>query len=202
MDKDRLSYIFRRSKKFNTLILLLIAVTFAVIGTFGLRHNNQRMISLRNAVFDADKQGKGIEESLKDLREFVYAHMNTNLSSGANAVKPPIQLKYQYERLTAAAQAEFDAANAKVLSDASNTCVAQFPGNPLNPDRLACVKSYAENHPVKLREIPEDLYKFDFASPSWSPDTAGWSLVFAGLFGAIAAVKVMFEGFWRAELDK
>ena len=48
--------------------------------------------------------------------------MNTNLSSGGNAIKPPIQLKYTYERLLATEQAKTAASNSKIYTEAQAYC--------------------------------------------------------------------------------
>jgi hypothetical protein len=34
------------------------------------------------------------------------------------------------------------------------------------------------------------MYKFDFVSPSWSPDLAGFSLLLAILFGAATVLRI------------
>lgn len=158
------------------------------------------MVTLRAAVFKADEENSNTEEALRELREYVFAHMNTNLSSGPNSVKPPIQLKYRYERLAAAEKAAYDAANAKLVADAEATCVAQFPGSVFSQARLNCARDYAAAHPVTQRTIPDDLYKFDFVSPKWSPDLAGWSIVLAVLFLVLFIIRFLSELIIRQEL--
>jgi hypothetical protein len=69
-----------------------------------LRHNNETMVKLRTAVYEADKNSGDVNTTLNKLRKYVYAHMNTDLSSGGNTIKPPIQLQHTYERLQAAEQ--------------------------------------------------------------------------------------------------
>jgi len=149
------------------------------------------MIKLRDAVFVADKNNSDVEGALNKLRGYVYAHMNTNLSSGQNTVKPPIQLKYTYERLSATMKAKYAADTAKVLADATAVCTAQVPGKDINIARLNCAQAYAATHPVKQQTIPEDLYKFDFASPFWSPDLAGWSILIGAIFLLLLAIRIL-----------
>jgi hypothetical protein len=189
--KRSLHHLLRFLHRINTYVLLGLCVISLFVAVLALRANNQHMIRLRNAVFMADQQNGDIEGALRTLREYVYAHMNTNLASGDNAVKPPIQLKYQYERLQAAATAEYQTANAKVLSSAEATCVAQYPGSVFSQSRLDCAKAYAAAHSVAQKSISEDLYKFDFASPFWSPDLAGWSLVAAVIFGILFLIRFL-----------
>jgi hypothetical protein len=146
------------------------------------------------------KKNVGLEQALTDLRTYVFNHMNTNLSSGFSAVKPPIQLKYQYERLTAAAKANYDAASAKMLADAERICVEQYPGSVFSQPRLECAKAYAANHLITQTNIPDDLYKFDFASPVWTPDKAGWSILAAGFFFLLFILRFLSELAIRREL--
>lgn len=159
---------------------MLLFVASALVAIFALRHNNITMIKLRDAVYAADKSGNNVDEALNDLRSYVYAHMNTDLSSGGNTIKPPVQLKYTYERLeSAAAQA---ANNSGLYTEAENYCQAKIPAGFSGRGRVPCVEEYILNHGGKAPEpIPAALYQFDFVSPSWSPDLAGWSLVATGL---------------------
>jgi hypothetical protein len=45
------------------------------------------MIELREQVFEADKEDGDVEGALRELREHVHSHMNTDLASGENAVQ-------------------------------------------------------------------------------------------------------------------
>jgi len=160
------------------------------------------MISLRSAVFTADKENGNIEGALTNLRQYVYAHMNTNLSSGHNTVKPPIQLKYEYERLGAATKAKYEADAAKVVADATTECLKQVPGADVSLARYACARAYGAAHPVTLQTIPEDLYKFDFVSPIWSPDLAGWSLLAAAVFAILFVIRFLSSWAIKRELQE
>lgn len=177
MNKRKLHHVLRILHKIHYTVLIVIFIIATIMVLPSLRSNNKQMILLREAVFTADKNNGDIEGALRTLRHYVFAHMNTNLSSGANAVKPPIQLKYHYERLEASAKASYEAANAAMINQAEATCIAQIPGTIFNSARIQCAKDYAAAHPVKQAKIYEDQYKFDFASPTWSPDRAGWSIV-------------------------
>src|SRR3989338_6322415 len=96
-------------------VLLVIGLA---VSTMALRANNQHMIQLRSVAYEADKAGSGVEEALDNLRGYVYAHMNTNLASGGNAIKPPIQLKYSYKRLVKAEQQRINQANDRIYREA------------------------------------------------------------------------------------
>lgn len=164
----------------------LVASITAVVA---LRDNNQQMLSLRNKVYAADQASGDVNLALNNLRNFVYAHMNTDLSSGNNTIKPPIQLKYTYEKLEAQAQAA--ANNTGLYTLAENYCQAQIPTGFSGRYRISCVQDYIMHHGGKAAAaIPAALYEFDFVSPTWSPDLAGWSLVAAALFLVLFIVSL------------
>ncbi len=136
------------------------------------------MIVLRDAVYQADKNSGDVEGALRNLREYVFSHMNTSLASGPNAVHPPIQLKYTYERLQAAQQEGLGQNNSQLYGQAQKACEAQGETTTAQ-STILCIQNYASAHGIQLAAIPEGLYKFDFVSAKWSPDLAGWTLVLA-----------------------
>lgn len=182
---------------------LLIAAVFFIIGIFAYRQNNVRMLELREAVFVADEQGGDVEGALRELRQHVYAHMNTNLMAGENAIRPPIQLKYTYERLVAAEQAG-KAGNADLYTQAQDHCEQLYPGAFYGRDKLPCVREYLEQHGVVTDEevhIPSELYKFDFVSPTWSFDLAGWSFIIAVFSLMLFGLRLTAERIIRFTLE-
>jgi predicted small secreted protein len=200
MDKRKLHHLLTLLHKIHYSILIGLAIVFAVISVLSLRSNNQQMVILRAAVFTADKNNGDIEGSLKKLRKYVFAHMNTNLSSGFSAVKPPIQLKYHYDRLLENAKNEYSSTNAAMLNKAEQICIEQYPGSVFSQPRLQCAKAYAAEHPVSLKSIPEDQYKFDFASPPWTTDLAGWSMILSVTFLLLFVIRYVSEQTIRHEL--
>ncbi len=201
MNKKKLHHLLTLLHKVHYAFLLIVCVLSAGVAVLSLRANNQQMVTLRSAVFKADEENTDVESALRELREFVFSHMNTNLSSGANAVKPPIQLKYRYERLVAAAKAKYDADSAKVVSDAEAYCIRQYPNVTFSQDRLNCARDYSNAHPVTLQTIPDDLYKFDFASPAWTPDRAGIAIVLMIVSLLLFVLRYFSELFIRHELQ-
>jgi len=149
----------------------------AIVAVISLRSNNQTMIQLREEVYKADKDGGDVNAALNKLRAYVHGHMNTNLSSGGNAIKPPIQLKYTYERLMAAEKSRTDTVNSRIYTDAQIHCERLHPGSFSGGPRVPCIQQYVSQNGAKPNEIPASLYQFDFVSPTWSPDLAGWSLL-------------------------
>lgn len=194
-DKRRLRYDYKRLKRVKPVYLLLLALFFLVLAIYGLRQNYSEMVKLRNAVATADEENGDVEGALRDLRGFVYNHMNTNLSSGNVSIKPPIQLKYRYERLVRQEQTRADAINKSVKQKGEQVCRAQYPAGIFNNLRVSCVAGYIRDHSVKPSPIPEELYKFDFVSPSWSPDLAGISLLLFFLCIAAMIIRIAL-GYW------
>lgn len=155
-----------------------------------LRHNNLEMVQLRNAVYQADKSGNNVEGALYNLRTYVYAHMNTGLSTNGS-VYPPIQLKYTYQRLLQAAQAKAATVNAQLYTDAQEYCQATIPNGFSGRYRVPCIESYISSHGgQETVSIPSAMYKFDFVSPRWSPDLAGYSLLLSGLLGILLFIRL------------
>lgn len=170
---DKIAQI-RRASYFPFLVIFVLA---GLICLAALRHNNTTMVKLRDAVYVADKNDGDVNAALNQLRAYVYAHMNTNLSSGTS-VRPPIQLPYTYDRLVSAAEKNVN--NAGLYTEAENYCQALIPASVSisGRGRITCVQDYIMIHGgKKAAAIPASLYQFDFISPRWSPDLAGWSLL-------------------------
>lgn len=193
--KRKLNYDYKRLKKIKARYILILALFFLVLGIQGMRQNYAEMVRLRQAVTVADEQNGDVETALRELRQHVYNHMNTNLASGNVAIKPPIQLKYRYERLAKAHQERINQQNAQVKQTGEQICASQHPGGGLNSPRVACVAEYVRVNSVKDSPVPNELYKFDFASPAWSPDFAGISLLLSLIFFAGFLASLM-AGWW------
>jgi hypothetical protein len=172
----------------------VIAVVSGVICVFALRANNLEMVKLRDAVYQADKDNGDVRKAIDNLRKYVFAHMNTDLTSGDNPVRPPIQLKYTYERLVKALAVNNSNNNSDIYTQAQKYCEAAIPNGFSGRYRLSCVQAYIQQHGITTSEnIPKSLYEFDFASPRWSPDKAGWSL----LVSIFSTLMWLGLGLWR-----
>ncbi len=180
MDKAKLHHFYRTFfKKLNLSLIFVPAVILLVIAIFALRSNNEQMVVLKNDVYAADKMNGDVQGALDKLQSYVVSHMNTNLTT-ATGVYPPIQLKYTYQRLVDAQAAQVANTNAGLYTAAEDYCQTVIPegtnafgGGP----RVPCIEQYVSSHGVKLATINPSLYEFDFVSPSWSPDLAGYSLL-------------------------
>jgi len=197
MDKRRLHHTWTRLRRIKPWYFLAIAVVSGLIGAFSLRANNQHMIKLRDAVYAADMNNTDVQTALGQLQAYVTASMNTNLSTGANPVYPPVQLKYTYDRLIRAQTQALANTNAQIYTDAQHYCEQQNSTDFYGSNRVPCITQYVQNHATvqRLPQIPAALYEFDFISPTWSPDLAGWSLVTA-ILGAILFVISFITDRW------
>jgi hypothetical protein len=195
MDKRKLHHRYVRLRRVKPWYFLLASVLFLALGIYGLRQNNFKMIELREAVIQADENNGDVEGTLNNLRSFVHGHMNTDLSSGEFAIKPPIQLKNRYEKLAQIEAERTKELNKEVQQKAEALCGQRHPGAGFNSPRVACIADYMRINALQENEVPSELYKFDFVSPKWSPDLAGLSLLFSTLFFA-AFIARLLTGWW------
>lgn len=131
---------------------------------------------------------------MRNLRQYIYGHMNTSLSSGPNAVHPPIQLKYTYERLQQAQESVLGRGNSSLYTEAQDYCDSQ---TTIGSEVITCIQQYAASHGGQLTPIPDGLYKFDFTAAKWSPDLAGWSLLLTVLAALCFLVSAPYH--WWAK---
>jgi hypothetical protein len=189
-----MSKLIKTFLKIPAVTLLYLFIATAIISVFALRHNNQTMVDLRNDVYAADKNNGDVNTALNNLRRYVYGHMNTDLSSGNNNIKPPVQLKYTYQRLYDIQTNKVQSANQQLYTDAELYC--QSINNAyFGTTRVPCVQNYVVNHGLAAANItiPAGLYEFDFAGPAWSPDLAGWGLIFTLLLFVAFIIRFAYS---------
>jgi hypothetical protein len=170
------------------LVILLILMLF-ITATF-LRLNNTGMVSRRNAIAAADKSGDvdQITQRLYDLQRYSAAHMNAS---------PGIMyLQDQYNRdVQRQAENSSQTGSVKALEirrAAEEVCKPQFNG--WSPAYVQCYVNELDKHPAD--EVTEQiappssaLYRYDFVSPLWSPDFAG----FSALVSLLIALMIVFR---------
>ena len=105
----------------------------------------------------------------------------------------PIQLASRYNKYITEQQARLTASGQPdIYTKAQANCEQT---SPTLTERVNCIQIYVAEHGGQLSEInfpPKDLYTFDFASPKWSPDIAGISLVLTVLFTVLLVVRLIF----------
>lgn len=201
MSKRALKKAWRKVHLVNTWYFFAAFIAFLIIGVVATRQNNLTSIQLRDEVLKADEQNTDVEAALKKLREHIYSHMNAGLASGS--LQQPIQLKYRYERLVEA-EKQKTGNNQQIYAEAQAYCEERYGQGSLREGRVPCVQQYVSEHSGdgQVSQIPDSLYKFDFVSPKWSPDLAGWSLLLAGVFLALFLIRYLTERWFKAELKE
>jgi hypothetical protein len=198
MDKRRWHHIWTKFRGVKPGYFLVLTVVCAVVCVFSLRANNEHMVKLRQAVYAADQNNGNVEGALQQLQAYVTTHMNTNLSTNTS-VYPPIQLKYTYDRLIQAESTQVAQTNTALYTAAQVYCQKLDPVDFSGHNRVPCIESYVTSHGATLPAIPDALYKFDFVTPIWSPDLAGWSIVATAvsalLFIASFVLRRLFKSY-------
>ena len=201
MSKKQLHYYSRRVHVINPWIILILCLISGSISVYSLRQNNLKMVILRDKVIRADEQNGNTELEMRNLRQFVYKHMNTNLASGSSPIKPPLQLKNEYDRLVAAQKLRLAEEKTRLSTEALAKCQylpgETFAGGP----RIPCIQSYIADHSSSSMPIDSSLYKFDFLSPAWSPDLAGWSLLIAVMLFIVFIIRLALYRLLKSELE-
>jgi len=157
-----------------TVSLILLFLGSGAYGVFNLRQNNLTMLKLREAVFTADRDDGDTATALSKLQLFVVSHMNTTLPKLGD--QKAIQLKYTYERRVATEEARVSAARAALSNEATSYCNSLHGGASFAV-RSQCIEDFYTTHKVNTLEIPKELYAYDFVTPLWVPDSAGFSLL-------------------------
>jgi hypothetical protein len=186
-------------KTWQLVVLLLIG---GVLCVSFLRLNNLEMDKRRTAVMEADRLAdkEATQARMVDLQRYVSAHMNTSLGKG-------FYLEHEYNRDKAdalnAATSDTNP-NAAIYQQASIECRNRFQGGvaSFRNDYVACVAERVKalspsSDPTSGLNLPKaESYHYNFASPLWSPDLAGFSVLFCViitsviLLRAIAAVMI------------
>ncbi len=199
-EKRKLHHLYVNLSRFKTGYLIVVIVVSLGVGLYSLRQNNMVALRLRDKVLKVDEQNGDVELALRELRQYVYSHMNTDLASGPSAIRPPVQLKYRYERLLAAEKDRVSKQNEKIYTDAQAFCEKRFPKGLSGSGRIPCIQDYVADRGVVEQPIQDSLYKFDFVSPRWSFDVAGICLMIATFFSIILIVRIMLGWWLKREL--
>jgi hypothetical protein len=196
MNKRYLHHLWTKFRVLKPWYFLVLAVISGFVAVSALRNNYSHMATLRQAVYTADKNDTDVAAALNKLRQYVYTHMNTNLSV-KDGVYPPIQLKYTYDRLVQAEGDQIAQSNTQIYNAAQQYCEQQNSVDFSGHNRVPCIEAYVSQHGINVATIPDSLYKFNFASPRWSPDLAGWSLVLTVVFTLCAAGLYILQRWFK-----
>jgi hypothetical protein len=179
INKKQVRWTLKQIQRVKTwqLVILLILISF-VVATF-LRLNNIGMVERRAAVINADNAGdsQSTQSRLYDLQRYVSSHMNTSLGNGVY-----LEASYNRERnrLIAEATSSSDS-NSNIYKKVQEVCMPQF--SYWSYAYVMCTYNELSKYPASnnlvssIKEPSIDLYRYNFISPLWSPDFAGWSVL-------------------------
>ena len=198
--------------------LALILIPLVFIAATLLRFDNLKMVELRDAVYAADEGGSDeeIAAALQELKAFTESHMivnfeekngNYDLSFGTGA----IWLENQYNRKATAAieaaeqqlaQLSQSNPNGNVFAAAMAVCKPKAIANGWawnSAGYLDCMTSEINKYPTTdylvdsyAASIPSTaLFRYDFASPAWTPTAAGWVVLLCLIIFIWIVVKII-----------
>lgn len=143
------------------------------------------MVERRNAVLSADKSGNPsvTQNRLYDLQRYVSTHMNANMGS--------LYLEDQYKRdsqKTIEAASDDTNPNGIITKKAQEVCAPRYAHlGGYSQAYQQCVITELESYapatgPSTSVALPRaDEYRHSYASPLWTPDFAGLSVLVCGL---------------------
>jgi len=202
MHNHVINHTWKLLQKLSYWYFLVCFLLCGFVSVLALRNNNLQMINLRDSVVRADEKAGDINTALNNLRQYVYGHMNTDLTSGDSSIKPPIQLKNTYERLVVKEKQRVGDTNKQVSVEATAICEQRFPAGQLLSGRVQCVQDYITQNSTKEKEIPKELYQFDFVSPVWSPDLAGWSMLISTVLLIMFVIRLSIDIWFKHRLSQ
>ena len=191
----------QRVKTWQLLIILLISLFVAA--TF-LRLNNVGMVERRAAVIAADEQGdeEVIIQRLYDLQQYVSRHMNTDLGRG---VYLEATYNRDYQRALDIASNDQNP-NGNIYKKAQEVCAPKF--DRYSAAYLRCTTDELAKYPAANELISsvtppnQNSYIYSYTSPLWSPDFAGWAVLFCLLIMLIIVVRLITLGVLKLMLRR
>jgi len=195
LNKGRLNHYLKRFLKIEIWQIILAVVVFGLCSIYLLRQNNLGMVARRTAVVKADQDNGNIAGALTNLQSYMMHHMNTRMSQ-------PLQLQYSYkravERITEQAASGGTVSDPGIYQQAQAACV--------NDDYIVyaqCVIDKTQavasgtNPDVDVHYPPVALFSYQFYSPFWSPDLAGFATLITFLLVVLLVVRIAGEQLGR-----
>lgn len=195
--KRRLHHVVRITRGLKLWQLLVVLGLMLFVAATLLRLNNLGMVQLRDQVATVDKTADPakISKALFDLQTYVNGHMNTSLDKG-------IYLQDSYNRAEEAALATAGNATTNpqsaIYEQAAAECKALFKGGVASyqHDYLPCVMAKISSiapgvDTGTVVQLPKaEFYHYNFISPVWSPDFAGFSVLLTGVIILLVVARL------------
>lgn len=177
MNKRKLHHYWGKISSVKTWQLVLLMLLFVVLTVYGLRQNSIGLEPKIEKVITADINNKDIDIAINELGDYVVHHMNADLPR-------PIQLENSYKRAVDKAydKALKDLRSGSLLEEARDVCNKLGVIVSAGPQ---CIQDYLDKNwnPDKgslIVDLPDvSLFTYNFATPRWSPDLPGWSILIA-----------------------
>ena len=203
-DKGKIKQSIKDLQRIKTWQLIVLLVISAFVSATFLRLDNIGMVARREAVLSADKQGDETTtiQRLYDLQRYVSGHMNTDLGRG-------VYLESSYARdvqTWQSTQYGEGNPNGNIFVKAQQVCAPRF--SSYSNAYLQCVTSELDKYPgtanlaTNTSKPRQEAYIHSFASPFWSPDFAGWSLVVSAIILGLIIVRFVSIGVLNLMLRK
>lgn len=151
-------------KLFKLWQLVVLFVILLAGSVWSLRQNNLKMVELRGVLIEADTAGENVEGALKELGDHIVAHMNTSMAGPVELVN---SFNRDYENLVLQSE---ELTNAEYLKIREKCVTFDVPVEI----QAECIRNETNLLTSEEVSLPSELYSFDFRSPFWSPDLAGF----------------------------
>jgi len=192
-DKRNIKRHIRQLQRLKTWQLLILFIIACFIAATFLRLNNIGMVQRRDAVLAADTVGNDdiTIQRLYDLQRYVSAHMNTDMGKGLY-----LQAAYDRDVKKADNSASSDQnPNGNIYKKAQDVCAPKF--TRYSTAYLECTLSELQKYPAATNLISSvhypdpSTYLHVYASPLWSPDFAGWSVLVCIILGLMIIARIV-----------
>ncbi len=186
--------VIRQVKLWQLLVLLMALTAWSALM---LRQNNLNMITLRNLVQQADEQGGDASGALTTLGTYVTTHMNTSIGPSGLYLQHGYQRAY-LQAIDHAKQA--GGSTGRVYQQVDDDCQKAYDRITAFEAHVQCVvdrvaAQTSSQSPVVAISVPlADLYRYDFLSPVWSPDVAGFTVLVTVFLLVLIASRMVLAG--------
>ena len=202
-DKRQIRHSIKRLQQVHTWQLFVLLIIAAFVAATFLRLNNIGMVQRRDAVLAADTSGDSTTtiNRLYDLQQYAATHMNANTGG--------FYLEAQYKRDVGKSVSQ--ASNDDNPYGNINATVDRLCRSRFSSYSQAWVQCFAEElgkypagrGPAGPAPVPSaEVDRYNDASPTWSTDIAGWSVVLCAVIGLMIVTRLISLGVLRMMLKK